>query len=254
MIHAIGWAFQQPIAYSSWKFVLVALADACSDEWESWTCIETIAAKTGLNRKTIIGALDQLEKLKVIEDTGKRVGRTQQVKVYRLKGEESQKRNSSVFGGKESRFWTERVPKTGHVPLPIIRTKDPYPPTPQKELVLKSEGIRAGGTPPTYSAIYEKLKVLYGRPDTVRPSYAEMSCLSEIIRRENAFAELAEILGFHERLPIAERRFFPNSLSRLLQDWQEVLDRARRYEPTHAKETRGSRMVRKILEDEAAGH
>jgi hypothetical protein len=84
---AITWAFsQKQLPSSAVKFVLVALADNADVEGNTWPCHRTIADKTLLSRRTIIWALDQLEKVGLIFDTGTRHGRTHQVKIYQLKG------------------------------------------------------------------------------------------------------------------------------------------------------------------------
>lgn len=96
-IEAVGWAFKQAIRPSARKFVLVALADNAGDTWEAWPANETICNKTGQDRKTVIRALAELERAGVIKDTGKRMGSTGQVKVWRLirTSEESRKREPS---------------------------------------------------------------------------------------------------------------------------------------------------------------
>lgn len=104
-IEAIVWAFKQKIKPSSLKFVLVALADNCSVDGSAWPSIHALSEKTGQDRKTIIAALDKLESMGIITDSGKRVGATGQVKVYRFnclesgtvpQSEQYQKRNSTV--------------------------------------------------------------------------------------------------------------------------------------------------------------
>lgn len=88
-ISAIDWVFRQDIRPSSVKFVFLALADNASydgDVGVVWPCLKTICEKTSQDRKTVIAALDTLEKLKLLEDTGKRTGFTGQVKVYRIIG------------------------------------------------------------------------------------------------------------------------------------------------------------------------
>lgn len=83
-LKAITWAFDSDIESSSMKFVLVALADNSDSEGMAWPCIKTICRKTGLERKTVILALDLLEKGGFIKDSKRRKGNTRQVKVYQL--------------------------------------------------------------------------------------------------------------------------------------------------------------------------
>jgi|ERR1700691_6182584 len=83
-IAAISWVFKQEIKPSSLKFVLVALADCADDHGICWPSIEHITETTCQDRKTVIKSLDDLESRGWLVDTGKRMGRTNQVKVYRL--------------------------------------------------------------------------------------------------------------------------------------------------------------------------
>lgn len=78
------WAFAQEIKPSSLKFLLVALADNADDQGRAFPSLECLVQKTSQDRKTVIAGLDRLEELKLATDTGSRVGRTKQVKVYRL--------------------------------------------------------------------------------------------------------------------------------------------------------------------------
>ena len=116
-------AFAAKIGSASQKSVLVALADRADDK--TGFCFPSVADlvdRTELDRKTVLACLTKLHEKKFLRDTGKRTGRTSQVKILELNfslicaasGEASQKRNSSVFPSKESRFFAQTVPKTGH--------------------------------------------------------------------------------------------------------------------------------------------
>lgn len=83
-IAAMTWAFRLAIKPSSLKFLLVALADNADDHGRAFPSLECLVQKTSQDRKTVISGLDELEKLSLIVDTGSRVGKTKQVKVYRL--------------------------------------------------------------------------------------------------------------------------------------------------------------------------
>lgn len=104
-VEAITWALKQPIPHSSAKFVLVVLANcAAGDTGLAYPSIQYIAEATGQDRKTVIANLSKLRDWKLIDDTGKRVGATAQIVVYRVAGpdlfhqERSQKRNHSTNG------------------------------------------------------------------------------------------------------------------------------------------------------------
>jgi len=83
-IAALNWAFHQNIKPSWLKFALVALADCANDEGICWPSVKHLCVKTSQDRKTILASLGKLEKLGFLADTGKRQGRTNQVKVLRI--------------------------------------------------------------------------------------------------------------------------------------------------------------------------
>lgn len=106
---ALAWAGKCQPGSAARKLVLLALADRHNPESNvAYPSITWLAEWTGLNRKTIITALADLEALKMISDSGKRAGKTGQIKAYSLhigtvpKTEQSQKRNSSIFSVKQS--------------------------------------------------------------------------------------------------------------------------------------------------------
>jgi hypothetical protein len=78
---AITWAFKQNLRPAE-RFVLVALADCANDESRAFPSIKALVAKTGHGRRTVLWALQRLKNLGLIEDTGERLGRTKQVKIY----------------------------------------------------------------------------------------------------------------------------------------------------------------------------
>lgn len=106
---ALAWAFRQNVKSSSVKFTLVALCECANYRTGRITpSIEHLVEITGQNRKTIIANVAELERLGLIVDTGERTGRTKQIKVYNPvfgtvpQSEQSQERNSSVSGRKQS--------------------------------------------------------------------------------------------------------------------------------------------------------
>jgi DNA-binding transcriptional ArsR family regulator len=78
------WAFNQDIKPSSVKFVLVSLGDNAQTDGLAWPSIAALAQKTGQDRKTVMHALDRLEKTGYLTDTGERKGNTCQIKIYRF--------------------------------------------------------------------------------------------------------------------------------------------------------------------------
>ncbi len=116
-----AWAAKAKPGAASEKLVLLGLA-ACSDANHcAHPSVDWLCDFSDLNRKTVISAIGRLEEKDLIRDTGRRVGRTGQVKVYRLgagkaadpfsnsptigtvpKTEQSQKRNSTGFSSEQS--------------------------------------------------------------------------------------------------------------------------------------------------------
>lgn len=106
---ALAWAFKQDCKSASVKFTLVALCECANYKTgRIMPSVEHLTEITGQNRKTIIANVAELEASGFIRDTGERVGRTMQIKVYEAtlgtvpKAEQSQKRNSTENGVKQS--------------------------------------------------------------------------------------------------------------------------------------------------------
>ena len=116
-----AWAAKAKPGAASEKLVLLGLA-ACSDANHcAHPSVDWLCEFSDLNRKTVISAIGRLEEKDLIRDTGRRVGRTGQVKVYRLgagkaadpfsnspttgtvpEKEQYQKRNSTAFSSEQS--------------------------------------------------------------------------------------------------------------------------------------------------------
>lgn len=106
---ALAWAFKQTCKSSSVKFTLVAMCECANYRTGViHPSIDHLSEITGQNRKTIIANVAELEASGIIVDTGERIGRTKQIKVYRLsmetvpETEQSQKRNSTGNDRKQS--------------------------------------------------------------------------------------------------------------------------------------------------------
>lgn len=107
-IEALNWAFRQEVKNSTAKFVLVAMANRANPNARgqvvAFTSLAYLAAVTAQDRKTVVSNLAKLRDWKLIEDTGERVGKTNQVPVYELKcppdlfTELTQKRTGSKSG------------------------------------------------------------------------------------------------------------------------------------------------------------
>lgn len=163
---ALLWAAKQRPDTSSEKLVLWELANATDERNDglAFLCIRTIAERSRLNRKTVIAAIDKLELAKLIADTGERVGRSNQVKVYRLdmervpKAEPSQKRDSPAFAARGSRKRdTEPLPNKPDSPLGETNVS----PAPQGAVrAAKAMRMQEGWTPPDIAALPMEIAAL----------------------------------------------------------------------------------------------
>lgn len=110
---ALSWAAKQDTGSSGTKLVLLGLAECASrGHGLAFPSVAELVDFSSLNRKSVIANLDRLEQGGFITDTGRRVGRTGQIKVYQVnvetvpKTEPSQKRNSSDFSSKSPKNGT----------------------------------------------------------------------------------------------------------------------------------------------------
>lgn len=106
---AMAWAFKSDVKPSSVKFTLVALCECANYQTgKIFPSIKHLCQITGQDRKTVISNIGKLVSEGWIDETGERVGRTGQIKVYQAnigtvpKVEQSQERNGSAFPLKES--------------------------------------------------------------------------------------------------------------------------------------------------------
>lgn len=141
-VEAIGWAFSVKIKPSSLKFLLVALANnAMAETGLAWPSIDYLANATGMDRKTVVNNLANLRDQGLITDTGKRVGATKQIPVYRLNmpgigpvpspsaepSKEAQKGNSTeggtvpVLAGNSTEIPLEQSQKRDTEPLRTVK-------------------------------------------------------------------------------------------------------------------------------------
>ena len=100
-IDAIRWAFSQQVRRPAAKLVLLSLADRVGESFECWPSKARLIHDTSLDRKTVQAALKYLESEGLIEDTGKRRGRTGQVRVWRLIGVPCRTDRSQAFEGSQ---------------------------------------------------------------------------------------------------------------------------------------------------------
>lgn len=82
-INAISWAMNQDVFPSTAKFVLVCLCDNVGMDETVFPSLETLCKKTSQDRKTVIGCLDRLCSLGLLQEAGVKAGG---VKKYRIIG------------------------------------------------------------------------------------------------------------------------------------------------------------------------
>jgi hypothetical protein len=106
---AFAWAVKTHPGSAADKLVLLGLADRHNTEHDAaYPSAAWLVEFSGLDRKTVLASLGRLQSSGLIEDTGKRVGKTKQIRVFKLamemvpKTEQSQKRNGSGFPSEAS--------------------------------------------------------------------------------------------------------------------------------------------------------
>lgn len=123
---ATAWALKQQVRPSA-RLLLAHMADVSMDGLTCFMSVGTMAKVSGLDRKTVITALQQLIAAGCLVDTEERKGSTGQIVVYGLVREAAQNRNGTESGtvpisdakspgipAEDSQFSLESVPKTGH--------------------------------------------------------------------------------------------------------------------------------------------
>jgi hypothetical protein len=91
-------------------------------------------------------------------------------------------------------------------------------------------------SPLPYDVIAAKVCSFFNRPAGAPLSYIEQSAISGISQRESALFELKEITAWREK----EKAFFYQSMSKLLSNWDEALDKARTFEERQKHENNRS--------------
>lgn len=144
---ALAWAAKQKPGNLAAKMVLLALANYANEAGEAYPSTAAIAEFGDMNHKTATAALDRLESLGMIADTGKKQGRSGQIKVYRLaleslpKTEASQKRKPPVFSAKDPQ---KRVTDTVKEPsTPLDTANAVSPPSVENDDLTSDEVVEA---------------------------------------------------------------------------------------------------------------
>lgn len=105
------WAWSRRVSKSTSKLVLLALADRAGADHTSFPTVETLSNDTELNRKTIISAIQHLQELGLIKDTGLRKGATRKVVVYELIGVACRHKNTETVPKSEPLKGAKKITK-----------------------------------------------------------------------------------------------------------------------------------------------
>lgn len=115
MSRAAYWAARQAPPRPLDKLVLIAFADhADKMTTECFPSVAALCEWTGCDRKTVMKSVASLEAAGLLIDTGRRCGRTRQIKVYRL----------PIETVPETASLSERVPETGPLNSTVFPTKE----------------------------------------------------------------------------------------------------------------------------------
>ena len=120
---ALNWAFSLEVKPSTAKFVLISLANRANDDGEAYPCINRLCKDTCLNRKTVQRGLKTLKDDGFIVDTGKRIGQTQSVIVYRIPYAESRPTNGPAKQALNRASYDEAGPNKDQLSRPYLGQK-----------------------------------------------------------------------------------------------------------------------------------
>lgn len=144
-IQAISWALKVQGLKSTEKFVLVCLANYSNENGYCFPSVAQIADDTCQDRKTVLGNLKSLCAAGLIVDSGKRVGATKQIIVYRVNGTENGTliKSTEIGTGTENGTVPVLEPNSTVFPLKQSQKRDTDP------SVTVSNRQRANKSPPT---------------------------------------------------------------------------------------------------------
>lgn len=154
---ATCWAWTLECLKSSEKLTLLAVCQFANEERKlAYPSINSIVAKTGLNRKTVQANLVKLLDKGLLIDTGKRVGDTGSCKVFKVPFLTYLELQQAV--PKTGSLENEAIPKTdisdpknGHEAIPKTGSK------PVKEPVNKYTSCKTSVSPNQVAEIYNKV-------------------------------------------------------------------------------------------------
>jgi hypothetical protein len=215
------------------KLVLLALADNANDDGACWPSRSTIARKTGLSEQGVRNQVESLSKSKLItveprfDKAGDRTSN-----IYRL----------NLPGGQQICPPPQAsCPQVGKLvahggQLGGPRVGNAVAPDPSVEPSRNHQPNRISDVAALISEIGT---TVYGRKENQRPSRMEEEAALQIVQRPDWRLEMEEILVFNRIVAPADRKFqIAQTLERMLETWDAMLDKARNYkrpEPAGSK-------------------
>jgi hypothetical protein len=238
-IQATGWVRQTKIRPPSDKFILFVLADYCNSFGLAYPSATRLADDTGYDRKTVFAALKRLRDKKLIVDTGKRVGKTQQVVVYKLPWADIDPEGKGGLGGtvpKAEQFRGDSKASRGDSKASQSTLENHQEPlgttsTPAGGYLLNGEEEQAAKNMTEYAQAWSRIATLFNRKLTTQWSDKE----------KRAFKKLCPIdedeLTMIERYYAAERKRTDHHCRRdlytFLNNYRGEVDRAYAYCQRH---------------------
>jgi pyocin large subunit-like protein len=83
---AMAWAVKQPLISTCEKFLLVMLANYADGEGVVYPSVERLSEDLCQDRRTVMKNIRRLIDIGLLEDTGRKIGSTNYIYVYRMIG------------------------------------------------------------------------------------------------------------------------------------------------------------------------
>lgn len=226
------WAQGQKLRPLFLHYLLVELADRCPDGGQLFISIQRLASELSCSDRWVRKGIRRLEWLGLIRDTGKRKGKTGQIRIYQLLTKNTTTSTSKTGRKAELEFRLKAGTRVPPLTPPHMYNEQKdlnstplTPPTPKGGGVEKQKPER----PTTY--VRECINRKYRRSDSAPWSYLEESMLVEVCLRPDVISEMKELWDFHDAMPLDRKRFFPQTVGALLEKWTGSLDIARANRP-----------------------
>jgi len=174
-IRAVDLVLNSEVKPISDRFVLIVLANFANSFGISYPSTAKITQHARMDRKTVLRSLVRLRKSGVIEDTGKRTGRTKSVIVYRL-----------PFAVEEP---GEPLPKMGQLSSPVSIPSSPVsvPKLSQSTLENRQEPLRE-----PYKVFQERISGIFHRRISTRWNDKELKIFRSILPIDSETLSMVE--------------------------------------------------------------